>query len=187
MTGQVPAFRRGMHGVHAIAGGTILRWRNVGRHSGARSSREPGIQRPYAAAGFRVCVRSLSSGRASRGPVGAHPGTTRQKRHPSFRGARSSREPGIQKQCTAAGFRVCAQEGASRNDEPSSCASFKQVATWHRRWPASCCTCAHAMLAKPRFYAAGTSCTGRKSKSRLNSKDLGRLAPHCGDGLPLGV
>jgi hypothetical protein len=46
--------------------------------------------------------------------------------------------------------------------------------TGQRLAPASCCTCAHAMLAKPRFYAAGTSRAGRKSKSRLNSKDLGR-------------
>jgi hypothetical protein len=36
----------------------------------------------------------------------------------------------------------------------------------------SCCTCASAMLAKRDFCDAGTSCAGRKSKSRLNSKGL---------------
>ena len=53
-------------------------------------------------------------------------------------------------------------------------ANFLRVLTNNRRLPASCCTCAHAMLAKPRFYGAGTSRAGRKSKSRLNSKGLGR-------------
>ena len=40
------------------------------------------------------------------------------------------------------------------------------------RLPRSCCTCGLAMLAKPRFLRTGTSRTGQKSKSRLNSKGL---------------
>ena len=48
------------------------------RHSGARAlDRELGIHNPSAAEyGFRTRERSLSSGRASRGPVGSRPGMT---------------------------------------------------------------------------------------------------------------
>ena len=43
----------------------------------------------------------------------------------------------------------------------------------------SCCTCAPAMLAKPRFFRRGCDPSlVKKSKSRLNSKGLNRLAPH---------
>src|SRR5215208_1605835 len=47
-------------------------------------------------------------------------------------------------------------------------------ATRQRQRLPSCCTCASAMLAKPRFYEPGNTHTDRKSKSRLNSKGLDR-------------
>jgi hypothetical protein len=93
MTGKVPAFRRGMHGAmqlgeerfedDATRSGPNGRRRprkssaihcprraayctSLLRHSGARSSREPGIEKPDSAAGFRVCAEE------------AHPGMTNQ-------------------------------------------------------------------------------------------------------------
>jgi hypothetical protein len=65
----------------------------------------------------------------------------------------------------------------SRSPDPASLCSIPRgssCATRHRHEPPSCCTCARAMLAKPRFWGCRADRTGQKSKSHLNSKGLDR-------------
>jgi hypothetical protein len=70
-----------------------------------------------------------SNGRRRTGKIGtvdvARCGAYRTSVSSSFRGARSSREPGIQKPCAAARFRFYVQEGASGMTNQSGCGSLQ--------------------------------------------------------------
>jgi hypothetical protein len=126
------------------------------------SRRDKGADRPVGGADENQCMRRGAVPLAER-PLS-----------PSFRDAHSrTRNPGP----FAAGFR----EGASRNDVA------KPVATRQRPPPASCCTCAHAMLAKPRFLRCRCVSHWSEIEVPLEFQGLGSLALHCGDGFPLGV